>query len=98
MDTYPILQVIGGLIFLIVSVLWIRWFIRRADPWLRERIGRWFGVTLKISGRGMWTVTPKDRDVVRGILIEMLQPLFWIPAVMLPLIIFVVLLMFFGQT
>lgn len=97
MNTYPFLQVIGGIVYLIIAVLWIRFFIQRGDPWLRERIGRLFGVKLGIAGRGMWKVIEKDQGL-RGFLIEFLQPLVWIPAVMLPLIIFVVLLMLFGQT
>jgi hypothetical protein len=97
MDTYPILSVILGIIYLIVAVLWIRFCFHRVDPWLRERIGQRFGVKLGITGKGIWTVAQKDRDIVRGVLIEFLQPLFWIPAIMLPLIIFVVLLMVLGQ-
>jgi hypothetical protein len=97
MDTYPILSVFLGIIYLIVAVLWIRFCFRRVDPWLRERIGRRFGVELGINGKGMWTVAQKDRAIVKGVLIEFLQPLFWIPAILLPLIIFVVLLMLLGQ-
>jgi hypothetical protein len=96
MNTYPFFAVIGGIIYLIVEVLWILFFIRRGDPWLRERIGRRFGVKVGIAGRGMWKVMQKGQGI-RGFLIEMLQPLFWIPAVMLPLVIFGVLLMILGQ-
>jgi hypothetical protein len=90
-DTYPILSVVLGIIYLIVAVLWIRVYFRRVDPWLREQIGRFFGVTLRIAGRGTWKVVESGQGL-RGFLIEFLQPLFMIPAVMLPLIIFVVLL------
>jgi hypothetical protein len=93
---YPIVQVIGGIIYLIVAVLWIRFYFRRVDPWLRERIGRYFDVTLGIAGRGTWKVVESGQGI-RGFLIEFLQPLFMIPAVLLPLIIFVVLLMLLGQ-
>jgi hypothetical protein len=93
---YPFLQVIGGVIYLIVAVAWIWFFIRRGDPWLRERIGRLFGVTLVIAGRGMWKVKEPNQGM-RGFLIEFLQPLFWIPVVMLPLIGFIVVLMLLGQ-
>jgi hypothetical protein len=96
MDAYPFLQVIVGIIYLIVAVLWIRFFMRRGDSWLRERIGQRFGVTLGIAGWGMWKVVEKGQGM-RGFLIELLQPLIWIPAVMLPMIIFVFLLMLLEQ-
>jgi hypothetical protein len=92
MDTSPILSIVLGIMYLIVELLWIRFCFRRVDPWLRERIGRFFGVTLIIAGRGTWKVAESGQGL-RGFLIEFLQPVFWIPAVMLPLIMFVVLLM-----
>jgi hypothetical protein len=93
---YPFLQVIGGVIYLIIAVAWVWFFIRRGDPWLRAQIGRAFGVTLVIAGRGMWKVKEPNQGM-RGFLIEFLQPIFWIPAVMLPLILFVIVLMTLGQ-
>ena len=87
MDTYPFLQVGLGLLYLIVQVVWITFFIRRVDPWLREHIGERYGVTLRISGRGLWTVVEKGQGM-RGCLVELLQIIFWLPAIMLPLILF----------
>jgi hypothetical protein len=96
-ENYPVLQVIGGVIYLIVAVLWMWFFIRRGDPWLRERVGRRFGVKLGINARGMWTIAGKEQGFVRGLLIEFLQPLFWIPAILLPLTGFIIGLMLLGQ-
>jgi hypothetical protein len=92
MDAYPVLQVGLGLLYLVVQVGWIFFFYRRVDPWLRERIGSRFGVTLRIGGRGMWTVAEKGQGM-RGCLIEVLQIVFWLPAIMFPLIVFTGIMM-----
>lgn len=96
MDTYPVLQVGLGLLYLALQVGWVWFFYRRIDPWLRERIGNHFGVTLRIGGRGMWTVAEKGQGT-RGCLLEVLQIVFWIPAIMLPLIVFTGVMMLVSE-
>lgn len=96
MDTYPYALVIGGIIFLVVSVLWFGLFLRRVDPWLRVRIGERYGVTIRIGGRGMWQVVERGQGM-RGFLIEMRQPLFLIPWMLLPLIVYMILMLLLGQ-
>ena len=44
-------------------------------------------MTLGISGRGLWTVAEKNQGM-RGYLLEVLQIVLWIPAVLSPLIVF----------
>jgi|FLYN01.1.fsa_nt_gi hypothetical protein len=92
MDTYPFLQVGLGLLYLVVQVVWIAFFFRRVDPWLRERLGERYGMTLRISGRGLWTVSEKGQGIC-GCFVELLQIIFWLPAVILPLIIFMGMMM-----
>lgn len=92
MENYPILQVGVGLVFLVLQVRWLFIFFRRVDPWLRRRIGEYFGVTIGFEGKGAWKVIEKGQGC-RGLLIEMLQIVFVLPAVLLPLILFLVILM-----
>ena len=92
MQNFPVLQVGLGLVFLVVQVGWLFTFFRRIDPWLRRRIGDYFGVTIRFEGKGMWKVVEKGQGC-RGVLIELLQIIFVFPAVLLPLILFLVIVM-----
>ena len=92
MENFPVLQVGIGLVFLALQVWWIFIFFRRVDPWLRQRIGDYFGVTIRFEGKGMWKVVEKGQGC-RGVLIETLQIIFILPAVLLPLTLFVIILM-----
>ena len=92
MPSFPILQVGLVLVFLVIQVRWLFLLFRRVDPWLRQRIGEYFGVTIRYEGKGMWKVVEPGRGC-RGVLIEMLQIVFLLPAVLLPLTLFVIILM-----
>lgn len=97
MQNFPVLQVGIGLVFLVLQVRWIFIFFRRVDPWLRQRLGDYFGVTIRFEGKGAWKVVEKGQGC-RGVLIEMLQIVFVIPVVMLPLMLFLVILMLLSST
>lgn len=97
MQNFPVFQVGIGLIFLVLEVRWISIFFRRVDPWLRQRIGDFFGVTIRFAGKGTWKVVEPGQGL-RGFLIEMVQIVFVIPAVLLPLILFLIILMLLSST
>ncbi len=63
-------------------IIWI-YFLSRQDIRLRKWLGKRYGVTINLSGRGMWTVREANQGM-KGCLIEMLQICFWIPAIFIP--------------
>ncbi|MEZ4669967.1 MAG: hypothetical protein R3E39_18850 [Anaerolineae bacterium] len=86
------LQVGSGLLYLVIQVIWLFIFFRRIDPFLRQRIGTYLGVTIRAEGKGIWKVVEANQGC-RGLLIEMLQIVILLPSVLLPLVVFVVILM-----
>lgn len=80
-------MILFTVVFLVGNVLWFTFIFKRADPWLRRRIGERYGVTIDLAGKGMWTVREKGQGA-RGCLIELLQMVFIIPAAFLPMIVF----------
>lgn len=90
------LQVVAGLFYLAIQVVWIFTYLRRIDPLLRQRIGAYFGVTIRTEGKGMWKVAEANQGC-RGLLIEMIQIVILLPAVLLPLVAYLILLMLFAS-
>jgi hypothetical protein len=87
----PLFGVILAIIYLTMMVSWMWFIVHRLDPWLREKVGARFGVTIIQGRRGHWQVKASGKGL-GGCLIEMLQIVFWIPAIMLPMVIFVLTL------
>ena len=93
---FPVVAFIIAILYLYVMVRWVIYFFNRVDPALRERIGKRFGVTIGKNFRNSWEVVEPNQGA-RGCLIEMLQPLFLIPAMFLPIIILFILVMLLSQ-
>jgi hypothetical protein len=93
---FPIVAVILGIVYLYVMVRWVMYFFNKVDPVLRERIGKRFGVTINKNFRQSWEVAEPNQGA-RGCLIEMLQPVFLIPAMFLPVIILTVIVLLLAQ-
>jgi hypothetical protein len=75
-----------GIIYLIIAVFWARFCFTVLDLRLRQWLGPRLGVTIR-QRRGHWQVAEPNQGV-RGLLIELLHPLFLAPALILPLLCF----------
>jgi hypothetical protein len=80
-------QIIFWTLYLITAVLWVFFYLRVLDAPLRQGLGRRFGVSLQRRGNGLWQVAQPNQGL-RGCLIECLQPIFLIPAMIAPLVCF----------
>jgi hypothetical protein len=85
-------MIILTIVFLGGNVLWFTFLFKRADPWLRKRIGVHYGVTIDIASKGLWKVRQEGQGA-RGCMIELLQGVFIIPASLLPILFFGILFM-----
>jgi len=93
----PVVAAILAVAYLAVMAVWITFFSRRVDPWLRRKVGERFGVSIYLGAKRDWRVSGDHG--LGGCLIELLQIVFWIPAVMLPVVIFLVaLIILSGET
>jgi hypothetical protein len=80
-------------VFLVGNALWFAFLFMRADPWLRKRIGTHYGVTIDLTGKGLWKVKESGQGG-RGCLIELVQPVFVIPVAFVSMLCFGMLFLF----
>jgi len=80
---------IGAAVFVIGGVLWMIFFWRVVDPFLRRMVGRLLGATIRRGDQSIWVANDETEDSVswRAAVIRPIQMVCVMGAALLPLVL-----------
>ena len=90
---------IGLVLFFIIGALWMRFFWKVLDPWMRKVLGRILKTNIHLGEQSIWQMNLESEDSLnwRNIFIRPIQMVAWMSAGLIPLFItLVIILKVFG--